>query len=201
MKKEEIIKFLKNNIEPIEDSAYGVGYRASVHLVDGVFLPCVIFRNPNTIIDLAMKRFREELSGRSIFKGQSGYYEIVKLFVAQRNCLNDCDIASIEKSKFAFPVSILRQIKGETTMSWTGFSAKMKDGQHIGFGTTFLMEFFQMPENYSVEDIDEIINHSYVLKSGELRPHKVGFVEGGDDYKDAVIYRERPFFECYVDGL
>jgi hypothetical protein len=49
----------------------------------------------------------------------------------------------------------------------------MKDGTYVGFGTTFHWEFFQMPEGYSVYDIEEIINHSYVLQTGELRSHKV----------------------------
>jgi hypothetical protein len=45
----------------------------------------------------------------------------------------------------------------------------MKDGKYIGFGTRFLTEFFQMPDNYSTDDIIEIVNHSYVLKKGEIR--------------------------------
>jgi len=126
----------------------------------------------------------------------NGYYEIVKTFVTKGNCINDYDIASVEISKYAFPLSILKQIKGETRMGWTGFAAKMKNDQYFGFGTGFGTEFFQMPENYSVEDIVEIVNHSYVLKTGELR----SFAQL-DDYDNAVIYRERPFFECYMDNL
>ena len=51
------------------------------------------------------------------------------------------------------------------------------------------------------EDIDDIINHGYVLKTGELRSNEVPFFDSPDDYEDAVIYRERPFFECYLDDL
>jgi len=99
-------------------------------------------------------------------------------------------------SKCAFPLSVLRQIKGETRMGWTGFAAKMKDDRYIGFGTGFHTEFFQMPDNYSVEDIAEIINHSYVTMTGELRS-----LAQLDDNDNAVIYRECPFFECYMDDL
>ncbi|MGG5578619.1 hypothetical protein ACPDHL_14940 [Myroides sp. C15-4] len=200
---EGIIKFLKDNIEPLEDNAYGLGYRASVFLTDGTFLPCVIFRNPKTIVNLAISRFKEEQAGKSIFSRSSGlgYYDIVKTFVTNGNCINDYDIDRVEKSKFAFPLTIQNQIRGETTMGWTGFAAKMKDGKFFGFGTSFHWEFFQIPEGYSVDDIEEIINHSYVLKTGELRNHKVPFFEYPDDYKDAVIHRERPFFECYIDNL
>ncbi len=52
---EGIIKFLKDNIEPLEDNTYGLGYRASVFLTDRTFLPCVIFRNPRTIVNLQLK--------------------------------------------------------------------------------------------------------------------------------------------------
>ena len=194
---DKIIKFLKKNIEPLEDNTYGLGYRASVYLTDGTFLPCVIFRNPKEVVNLAMKRFKEEQSGKGVF----GYYEIVKTFVASGNCINDYNIERVDKSKFAFPLTTLRQIRGETTMGWTGFAAKMKDGKYFGYGTTFHFEFFQMPDGYSVEDIEEIINHSYVLENGELRSHRESNQTLTDEWRSAVIYRERPFFECYVDNL
>ncbi|MBK9354090.1 MAG: hypothetical protein IPN09_09025 [Bacteroidetes bacterium] len=58
-----------------------------------------------------------------------------------------------------------------------------------------------MPDGYSVDDIEEIINHSYVLINGELRSHREGSQTRPEEYKDAVVYRERPFFECYIDNL
>lgn len=200
---ENIIKFLKENIEPLEDKVYGLGYRASVYLTDGTFLPCVIFRNPKEIVNLAIKRFKDEKTGNGIFNRSSGfgYYNTVKNFVTNGNCINDYDIDRVEKSRFAFPLKIQNQIRGETTMGWTGFTAKMIDGRYFGFGTTFRWEFFQMPDNYSVDDIEEIINHSYVLQNGELRSHREGNLTFTDDYKNAVVYRERPFFECFIDNL
>ena len=187
---EDIISFLKDNVEHMEDNAYGLGYRASAYLADGTFLPCVIFRNPETVVNLAIRRFKEAQTGKGIFNRSSGlgYYEIVKTFVTNGNCLNDYDIDRVEKSKFAFPLTIQSQIRGETTMGWTGFAAKMKDGKYFGFGTTFHWEFFQMPENYSVDDIEEIINHSYVLQSGELRSHRGQYLGISEDYKNAVVY-------------
>jgi len=190
MQEKEIIKFLKEKIEPLEDNVYGTGYRASICLVDGTFLPCVIFRNSKTIVELAIRRFEEEQNGRSI----------VKSFVARGNCINAYGIGKIEKSKFAFPLSILKQIQGETHMGWTGFVGRMKDGECFSFGTTFLMEFFDMPEKYSVEDIDEIINHSYISKLGEIRSCYAEVEKPTDKHND-LIYRERPYFECYLDNL
>jgi hypothetical protein len=200
---EDIIKFLKKNVEPLQDSSFGPGYRASAYLKDGTFLPCVMFRNPKTVVNLAIRRFKEEQTGKGIFNRSSGlgYYNIVKNFVTNGNCINDYDIDRVEKSAFAFPLTIQSQIRGETTMGWTGFAAKMKDGKYFGFGSTFLLEFFQMPDNYSVDDIVEIINHSYVLKTGELRSHREGLMTRPEEYKDAIVYRERQFFECYIDNL
>ena len=39
MCKEGIIKFLKENTEPLPSQSYGTGYRASVYLIDGTYLP------------------------------------------------------------------------------------------------------------------------------------------------------------------
>ncbi|PTQ99748.1 hypothetical protein C8P68_102578 [Mucilaginibacter yixingensis] len=199
---EQIIKFLINNVEPLDDSINGPGYRAAVYLTDGTFLPCVVFRNPEKVVNLAIRRFKEKQSV-NVFSRSSGlgYADIVKSFVTKGNCINDYDIERVEKSKYAFPFNIQQQIRGETTMGWTGFAAKMKDGKYFGFGTSFHWEFFQMPEGYAVDDIAEIINHSYVLNTGELKNHKVPFFERPSDYKDAIIFRERPFFECYIDDL
>lgn len=69
---DEIINFLKENIEPLEDNVYGVGYRASVYLKDGTFLPCVLFRNPNAVVNLAIRRFKEEKGGNGIFSKSRG---------------------------------------------------------------------------------------------------------------------------------
>ena len=199
----ELIRFLKDNVDPLDDSVYGKGYRASAHLSDGTFLPCVIFRNPKTVVELAVKRFRDERIGKGIYKSspELGHYDVVKTFVTKGNCVNDYDIVSVEKSRCAFPSTIQKQIRGETSMGWTGFAARMKDGKYVGFGSSYHWEFFNMPDGYSTEDVEEIINHSYVLETGELRSHREGPFTRPEEYKNAVVYRERPFFECYVDNL
>ncbi len=199
----DIIKFLKENIQPLEDNAYGLGYRASATLKDGTFLPCVIFRNPATLINLAIRRFKEEQSGKSIFSKSSGlgYREIVKTFVASGNCVNHYDIAKVDKSRFAFPLDVQKQIKGETSMSWTAFVAKFKDGRHLSFGTTWNWEFFDLHDDFNAEDIVEIINHSYLLKTGEIVGHRSSFDRVTRKDEMEKIYSDRQFFECYVDNL
>lgn len=191
---EDIIKFIKETIEPIQDNNYGAGYRASAYLKDGTFLPSVIFRNPSPTVNLAVKRFNNPQSSFG-----SSYNEIVKHFVTSGNCVNHSDIAKIELSKHAFPISILNQIKGESKMGWTGFVAKMRDGNQFGFGTDFHFDFFDMPEGYEPGDIVEIINHSYIAKNGELKSyHSPDFYE---IFSYDMVFHSKPFFECFVEHL
>lgn len=199
----DIIKFLKDNIEPSEDSSSGKGYRASVTLIDGTLLPCVIFRHTATIVNLAIRRFKEEQTGKSIFAKKSGlgYSEIVKTFVANGNRINHYDIADISKSRFAFPLSVQKQIKGETSMGWTAFVAKFKDGRLLSFGTTWDLDFFDLPADCEAEDIEEIINHSYLLKTSEVVMLRSSFDSSERHGEIEKIYRNRPHFECFLDGL
>jgi hypothetical protein len=198
---EDIIKFLKDNIEPMEDNSYGQGYRAAAYLTDGTFLPCVIFRNPSTVVNLAIKRFKDEQSGNSIFAKSSGigYNDIVKTFVTRGNCVNEYDISKVELSKHSFPLQTIKLIRGETKMGWTGFVAKMKDGKQFAFGTDFYFSFFEMPTNYHPNDIVEIINHTYIGKDNELKSYHASDVY--DVFTHDMVFRSKPFFDCFMDNL
>lgn len=200
-KTEDIIKFLKDHIEPMEDNSYGLGYRAAAYLTDGTYLPCVTFRNPSTLVNLAIRRFKEEQSGKSIFAKSSGlgYYDIVKNFVTNGNCINEYDISKVELSKYAFPVATIKQIRGETKMGWTGFVAKMKDGKQFAFGTDFYFSFFDMPINYIPDDIIEIINHSYIDMDNELKSYHAPDVY--TVFSHDMILHSKPFFDCFIDTL
>lgn len=203
MDREDIINFLKAEVEPVPDQAYGPGYRASVLLEDGTFLPCVMFRNPEMITDLALRRFEQEKSGKSIFGGskEAAYRNIVRHFITTGNRISDYQIAKVLPCRWAFPYEFLGEIDGETTMGWTAFSVRMKDGKHFSFGTSFRWEFFSMPEGYSGEDFAELIPHSYVRPSGELGYFRRASVSDPDEYDHARVFRERPFFECFLQGL
>lgn len=204
MTETEIIKFLKDNIEPIQDTIYGLGFRASVTLNDGTFLPCVIFRNSESLVDLAIRRFKEEQKGTSIFANKTkgfGYREIVKNFVATGNNINSYDIAKVEESRFAVPNYVKKQIHGETTMGWTAFVAEFQDGRKLSFGTTWNLEFFDMPNDYSFQNVTNIISGAYLSKESEIVAHNSmsSFVE--DKEKLQPIYRQKVFFECFIDIL
>jgi hypothetical protein len=190
MKNTEIIQFLKENVEPLKNDIFGDGYRVAVHLTDGTFLPCVIFRNPRTITELVIKRFRNEHNGVGLFGRKiKDYYENVKYFATYGNRIKEYYIDSISLSKYAFPISVLQQIGSETAMGWTGFKVRMKDGSIFKFGTTANTEFFHMPDGYAVEDIDKIEN-------GDDR--SILYSKVSDE---TIIYRECIFFECYIENL
>jgi len=199
----EIIQFLRQNVKPIKDEFFGSGYRAAVVLKDGTELPCVIFRNPNKTIDLAIKRFKEEQTGKSIFANKTngfGYREIVKTFVTSGNCLNSYDIAEIKESRFAIPFDELKKIHGETAMSWTAFVIEFKDQRKLSFGTNWSNEFFDLPQDFNFNNISKIYSGCYLSKDNELIPHKsLENLKELDKYQK--IYRERQFFECYVENL
>ncbi len=201
---EDLIKFLKNNIESYDDQIYGKTYRASVTLTDETYLPCVIFRASKPKIDLAIKRFKDEQGGNSIFKNKStgfGYREIVKTFITGGNNLNLYDIATVQKTNYAIPLSVLKKINGETAMSWTAFVIKFKNGQKASFGTSWNWEFFSKPDGVDFDDIEEIINDAYLDKNREIISHKS--IQNYNQMRDLLdkIYREKPFFKCYLDNL
>ena len=184
MRVEEINAFLRKNVEPFPPVApYGERYRASATLTDGLRLPCVVFESASRYVDLAIKRF-EDTRGKKELNTTTDYRAIVRNFVATGNTLNDYDIREVGLSPFAIPLARTREIKGETSMGWTDFYATMSDGAEFRFGTTFLIEFFEMPEGYTANDIQKI--------TPAVR---------GDAPRIENIYRERPFFTCYINGI
>jgi hypothetical protein len=98
---------------------------------------------------------------------------VVESFVAGASRLNDYEIGTVEPSPYAWPLAVLKQIHGETVMSWTAFVVEMADGKLFSYGTPFAFEFFDLPEGYSHTDITKI--HSGMLYSQEkgLQPFTV----------------------------
>jgi hypothetical protein len=184
MRIEEIVEFLQKNIEPLPPSKpYGARYRVSATLKDGLYLPCVVFQSASHTIDLAIRRF-DETRGNESLNIMQDYRAIVRNFVTKGNTLNDYDVHEIGISDFAIPLARSREIQGETSMGWTAFRGIMHDGAEFHFGTSFLMEFFEMPDGYTAKDIQKII------PAAPLEKRFTG-----------KIYRERPFFTCFIDGI
>jgi hypothetical protein len=189
-----------SNVEPIIDSIYGPRYRCSLTLKDGTHLPCAILQSKNKLVELARRRLNEEMSGKGRIVADDSYGLVLSSFVAGGNKVNHYDVGSALPSKYAPPISLLQQIHGETTMSWTGWVFEMKDGKLFSYGSSFLMEFFNLPEGYTFDDVAKIHNHSFVSKDGSL----MNLQRGGRlpvDYRLGNIFRERMFFTCYIDGI
>ena len=183
MEQKDILNWVRNNVSPISDGHSGNRYRCAAILNDGLYLPCVVIANSKIQVDLALRRFDETRNDTKLHKSV-GYRSIVKTFVTGGNILNYYDIKELTLSDYALSRSHLSEIKGETSMSWTEFYATMEDGKEFCFGTTFHTEFFCMPEGYTTKNIVKIIP----AVRGEPRRYE-------------EVYRERPFFECYIDIL
>ena len=182
MRQEDIVAFVRKNVEPWPPCPpYGERFRVAATLTDGAHLPCVVIESASRIVDLAIKRF-EETRGSS--DRMMGYRAVVKSFVTKGNAVNDYDLRDLSLSRFAIPMARVLEIGGETSMSWTEFYATMRDGREFRFGTAYFTEFFDMPDGYAASDIQKIVP---AIRGEQPRAEK--------------IYREKPFFTCFIDGL
>jgi hypothetical protein len=194
------VRNITSRVQPLKDSIYGSRYRCALTLKDGTFLPCAVIQSKERIVELAKRRIKEEMQGRGHLGGDDPYGQIVATFVARGNRINDYDVASSDISKYAIPQALLAQIHGETTMGWTGWVFRMRDGQLFSYGSSFHTEFFQLPEGYDFSDVIEVINHSFVDSAGAVVELREGEVLPAH-YPPAAALRERVFFTCAVDGI
>ncbi len=196
-----ILDYLKTDGESWPSSIYGERFRCSASLSDETFLPCVMLSKSDNMTELALRRFEDEKKGKGIFTFNSGdsYKKIVKHFVTSGNRLNHYDILKLEPTKYAPPLSLLKQIEGETTMAWTGWVFEMRNKKLFAYGTSFSMEFFGLPDSYTFDDVVAVHNHSYVSPTGELRSLTRGMCAQPEDYDKSLVYREKPYFNCFYD--
>ena len=164
-----IVRWAPAHGESMPDICQRVSYRCAAYLLDGTYLPCVQLREESPQVDLAIRRFCETSDDRSI----------VAAFVTGGSRVNAWDIERLEPSPYAIPLEKLRQVEGETSISWTAFAAVMDDGSEFSFGTSYPLEFFDMPPGYTGKRVASIIPHK-----SEQQP----------------VYREKPFFVCFLEG-
>ncbi|HEX6716853.1 MAG TPA: hypothetical protein VF088_07065 [Pyrinomonadaceae bacterium] len=176
---DKLVRFLRSEIEPISDGYSKKAYRASAYLRDGTYLPCVVFRQMSDIVELAIRRIADTKSEKE--EDWYNYQMVIRSFVATTNRVAFYDVARIEKSPYALPVSILKKVleAGETHMSWISFVGVMNDSKQFDFGSTYHVEFFDMPEGYTAECIVDVIPHRSV---------------------GSQMFREKPYFNCFVDA-
>ena len=139
------------------------------------------------------------MAGGGIIRGDDPYGQIVATFMTG-NSIAGYNVQSASESKFAIPMPLLKQIHGETTMGWTGWVFRMKDGRLFSYGSTFNMEFFQLPEGYEFSDVEEVVNHAFVDSAGLVSSLRRG-AGLPSNYPHGSVLRERVFFTCAVDGI
>lgn len=113
------------------------------------------------------------------------YRAIVGTFVCDGGRVPWYKIKCLDESPYAIPPDRMAEIGGETSMGWTQFTAVMTDGKRFEFGTTFSTEFFDMPVGYAGRDIARIIPTARGARRDPV----------------TAVYREKPFFDCYVEGI
>jgi hypothetical protein len=169
-----IRSYILQNVEALQDPVHGPRYRVAATLKDGLYLPCVVIGSTARHLALARRRLTET-------KLEEG---VLEAFVCLGGRVNVYDIASLTLSPFAISSTHMRNIGGETTMGWTEFYVVMDDDAEFTFGTSFNTEFFSMPSGYSASRVKKI-------KSATLGAPR--------QLKD--LYREKPFFECFIRGI
>jgi hypothetical protein len=189
-----------SNVEPLPDSIHGPRYRCALTLNDGTHIPCAILQSKAKLIELAKRRIKEEMSGSGRIGGPDPYGQVLSAFVAGGNRVNDYDVASASPSRYAPPLTLLRQIHGETTMAWTGWVFEMKDGNRFAYGSSFTMEFFDLPQGYSFDNVTKVHNHSFLSKDGALVDLERGAMLPVGYSRDSLL-RERVYFTCNIDGI
>ena len=142
---------------------------------------------------------KEEKRGTGVFSNSSDpYRDMLGHFVTKGNRVNAYDIKHPTASRFAIPLSVLKQIQGETIMSWTGFVLEMTDGREFAFGTPFLMAFFDLPGGYGFDNVKRVINHSYLGEDGRVRAIRDDIDTWRNSFSRCVVYREKPYFDCFL---
>jgi hypothetical protein len=189
-----------SSVEPLSDQIYGPRYRCALTLNDGTCIPCAVLQSKSKLVELAKRRIKEEMSGKGRIAGPDPYGQIVSTFAASGNNVNDYDVASASLSRYAPPLSLLDQIHGETTMAWTGWVFEMRDGKMFAYGSSWTMEFLDLPKGYTFDDVVKVHNHSFLSEKGDL----CGLEQGAmlpPEYCPDNLLRERIYFTCNIDGI
>jgi hypothetical protein len=172
----EIVAYARANLEPLGTPEVRAYLGAAV-LRDGLRLPCVLLESVEAHTELALRRFEETR------RRKEEHARVVRSFVTSRSTVAPWDVARVEPSPYAMPAARMLEIKGETSMGWTQFTATMRDGRTFAFGTPWARYFFDMPEGCVATDIVKI------TPAAPMAP------------RDANALRDRPYFTCFVEGL
>jgi hypothetical protein len=74
------------------------------------------------------------------------------------------------------------------------------DSKLFSYGSGFGMEFLNLPEGYEFDDVLKVHNHSFISNEGRLSSLERGSRLPAD-FGQSNMFRERVFFEVYIDGI
>lgn len=198
----DIQDYFKKNWD-YEDPSYGQQCRCSVTLNDGLYLPCVILQKATPRVDLALRRFEQEKHRDNTSDKPEGSYEkIVRNFVTAGTTIDTYKIQTITDSPYVLPKDFIEKITGEIIMGWAAWVFEMSDGAVFSYGSQFSFHFFQLPEGYSFSDVNEVHDQAYVDKEGMVKSINADledYIKKLETDDLAPVYRERPYFTCYLD--
>jgi len=184
---EGLLNALANlGIEEVPPEFGGPGFRCAARLNDGTHLPCVLVQPIGPYAD----RRREMIEAE--FRGEGSYAlfpdplrESIKSELNWSNRVASHHIARIEPSRFAIPISLLKQVRGETAMSFWLFALETAEARRFSFTGGHLAEmlFFDLPDDLQFSDFVSVRN---VDRNKRLPKCEGNFVA-------------RMFFDCFVD--
>jgi len=174
------------NIEEVPVEFGGPGFRCAAWLTDGTYLPCVFVQPIGWYADRRVELIKQE------FQGDGGYrfYPNPLRERIKGDLTWSCSIAAyyierVEPCRFAIPLSLLSQVRGETAMSLWLFALETAERRRVGFSGGHLasMIFFDLPEDVEFSDFVTVRN---VDRNKRLPKCEANF-------------RERMFFNCFAD--
>ncbi|MEQ1489742.1 MAG: hypothetical protein ABL932_04255 [Terricaulis sp.] len=182
-----IPKLIEAGIEEVPEEFGGPGYRCSVWLKDGTYLPCVFVQKVGRPADRLRKSVGDELSGEGQYDPLTcdPVRQSLKWYLCYPNQIASHLIERIEPSPFAIPISLLAQVTGEVASYVWLFALETASGRRFKFSgqDPSSMIFFELPDEVSFSDFVNVINPN----ARKSLPRC-----------EATLH-ERVFFNCYED--
>lgn len=161
----EIIKILKERIKPSYDI---------FHSFNGMYYyPCgVILKNGSR-------------NDHVFFVNKKDFLEYWGWTPKEEYTIHLEDVEDIYESPYRLPKDLAQEIysRGETGMGYYGFRIIMKDGRIFPYITGGAVDLIELPEGYTVNDIDGIGSPVHAVD------------------KEKRLYRHKTYHWCLVDDL
>lgn len=187
MTPENLLQALKDlDIEEVPEDFGGPGFRCAAWLTDGTYLPCVFVQRIGRYADRSFEMAEAE------FRGDGAYAlfpnpvrEAIKSDLTWSNRVACYYIERVEPCRFATPLSLLSQVRGETAMSLWLFALETANGRRFSFAGGHLASllFLDLPGDVEFSDFVTVRN----VDRNKRLP------------KCEAAFRERMSFNCFAD--